>query len=40
LEQAKHFAHAVMKGDPHERGMITGAARQLFSKLFPGRRKP
>jgi pyruvate dehydrogenase (quinone) len=39
LEQAKHFAHAAMKGDPHERGMITGAARQLFSKLFPGRRK-
>ena len=41
LEQAKHFAQAAMKGDPHERGMISGAARQLFSKLFPGRhRKP
>jgi pyruvate dehydrogenase (quinone) len=41
LEQAKHFAHAVVKGDPHEGSMISGAARQLFSKLFPGRhRKP
>jgi pyruvate dehydrogenase (quinone) len=41
LEQAKHFASAAIKGDPHERSMISGAARQLFSKLFPGRpRKP
>jgi pyruvate dehydrogenase (quinone) len=41
LEQAKHFAQAAVKGDPHERSMISGAARQLFSKLFPGRhRKP
>jgi pyruvate dehydrogenase (quinone) len=41
LEQARHFAHAVVKGDPHEGSMISGAARQLFSKLFPGRhRKP
>jgi pyruvate dehydrogenase (quinone) len=41
LEQAKHFAQAAVKGDPHERSMLSGAARQLFSKLFPGRhRKP
>jgi pyruvate dehydrogenase (quinone) len=39
LAQAKNFARAAAKGDPHERGMIAGAARQLFSKLLPGRKK-
>jgi pyruvate dehydrogenase (quinone) len=39
LQQAKHFAHAMVKGDPAERGMITGAARQFFSKLLPRKRK-
>jgi pyruvate dehydrogenase (quinone) len=39
LQQAKHFAHAMVKGDPAEGGMITGAARQLFSKLLPRKRK-
>src|SRR5882672_1468231 len=27
LQQAKNFAHAMVKGDPNERGMIVGAAR-------------
>jgi len=39
LEQAKKFAQAMVKGDPNERGMITGAARQFLSKLLPGKRK-
>lgn len=39
LEQAKKFAQAIVKGDPNERGMITGAARQFLSKLLPGKRK-
>jgi pyruvate dehydrogenase (quinone) len=39
LQQAKKFAQAMVKGDPNERGMITGAARQFLSKLLPGKRK-
>jgi pyruvate dehydrogenase (quinone) len=39
LKQAKNFAHALAKGDPHERGVIKGTARQFLSKLLPGRRK-
>jgi len=39
LQQAKHFVHAMVKGDPAERGMITGAARQFLSKLLPRKRK-
>jgi pyruvate dehydrogenase (quinone) len=39
LQQAKKFARAMVKGDPHERGMIVGAARQFFSRLLSGRRK-
>jgi pyruvate dehydrogenase (quinone) len=39
LKQAKNFAHALLKGDPHEGSVIKGTARQLLGKLFPGRRK-
>jgi pyruvate dehydrogenase (quinone) len=39
LKQAKNFAHVLMKGDPHEGGVIRGTARQLLSRLLPGRRK-
>jgi pyruvate dehydrogenase (quinone) len=39
LAQARNFARAIVKGDPNERGMISGAARQLLSKLFPGRNR-
>jgi pyruvate dehydrogenase (quinone) len=39
LQQAKNFARALTKGDPHEGGVIKGTARQLLAKLFPGRRK-
>jgi pyruvate dehydrogenase (quinone) len=39
LKQAKHFAHALVKGDPEERGVIKGTARQILSRLFLRRRK-
>ena len=39
LKQAKNFAHALLKGDPNEGSVIRGTARQLLSKLFPGRRR-
>ena len=39
LEQARKFAQALVKGDPSERGMIVGAARQFLSRLLPGKRK-
>ncbi|MCU6501338.1 thiamine pyrophosphate-requiring protein [Rugamonas sp. A1-17] len=35
LTQAKQFATAALKGDPHEKSMLIGAARQLFSGIFP-----
>jgi pyruvate dehydrogenase (quinone) len=37
LEQAKAFTTAALKGDPHERGMLTGAAQQLLSSLLPSK---
>jgi pyruvate dehydrogenase (quinone) len=40
LQQAKNFASAMTKGDPAGRSMIGGAARQFFSKLLPGKRRP
>lgn len=39
LKQARNIAHALWKGDPREGGVIKGAARQLLSRLFPGRSK-
>jgi pyruvate dehydrogenase (quinone) len=39
FKQARNFVHALAKGDPRERGVITGTARQLLSKLLPARRR-
>lgn len=39
FKQARHFARAIMKGDPHGRSVIRGTARQLLNRLLPGRRK-
>jgi pyruvate dehydrogenase (quinone) len=39
LQQARSFASAALKGDPAERGMLAGAARQFFSKLLSGKRR-
>jgi len=40
LQQAKNLAGAMTKGDPAQRRMIGGAARQFFSKLLSGKRRP
>lgn len=40
LQQAKNLASAMVKGDPAERRMIGGAARQFFSRLLSGKRRP
>jgi pyruvate dehydrogenase (quinone) len=39
LKQARNFAQAIARGDPHNRGLIRGTARQLLNKLLPGLRK-
>jgi pyruvate dehydrogenase (quinone) len=38
FEQAKHFAQAVLHGDPERRSMISQSIRQMFAELVPGRR--
>jgi pyruvate dehydrogenase (quinone) len=35
LEQAKNFLETVMEGDPHERSMLAGVARQVLSAILP-----
>jgi pyruvate dehydrogenase (quinone) len=35
LEEAKHFAHVSLAGDPDEAGMLLGSAKQLLSKVLP-----
>jgi pyruvate dehydrogenase (quinone) len=37
LEQARHLGSALLIGDPHERGIIAGTARQLLGSILPGR---
>jgi pyruvate dehydrogenase (quinone) len=39
LKQARHFASAVMHGDPDEGGLLRGTAKQLISTLLPGHEK-
>ncbi|MBY5371097.1 thiamine pyrophosphate-requiring protein (plasmid) [Rhizobium sp. WSM1274] len=34
--QMQHLTEALVKGDPHEGGIITGTARQLLGALMPG----
>jgi pyruvate dehydrogenase (quinone) len=36
LKQAKAFGSMLLKGDPVERGVIAGTARQVLSKVLPG----
>lgn len=37
LQQAKHFAQALMRGDPRERSVIVETAKQVLSGAFSGR---
>jgi pyruvate dehydrogenase (quinone) len=37
FEQAKHFAQAVVAGDPHRGRMIRQSVRQMLDALLPGR---
>lgn len=36
FEQARHFAAALIKGDPDEGGVIKGAVRQVLAHVLPG----
>jgi pyruvate dehydrogenase (quinone) len=36
LEEAKHFMFTIAKGDPNERSMLAGVARQVLSTSLPG----
>lgn len=36
LQQAKHFAQALVKGDPREANVIVETARQVLSAVLPG----
>ncbi|HEX4377554.1 MAG TPA: thiamine pyrophosphate-requiring protein [Steroidobacteraceae bacterium] len=35
LQQAKHFMSTLAKGDPNEKGVIAGTAKQLLSAILP-----
>jgi pyruvate dehydrogenase (quinone) len=37
LEQAKHLTSALIKGDPHEGGIIKETAKQVLASLVPGK---
>jgi pyruvate dehydrogenase (quinone) len=39
LDEAKKLASALWTGDPHETGVIKGAAKQVLSALLPGGRE-
>ncbi|WP_114809933.1 thiamine pyrophosphate-requiring protein [Paraburkholderia kururiensis] len=36
LEQARHFAHMLLKGDPREASVIAGTAKQVLASVLPG----
>lgn len=38
LDQARHFARALMKGDPAEGGVIVNTARQVMATVLPGKK--
>ncbi|MEI7297854.1 thiamine pyrophosphate-requiring protein [Paraburkholderia tropica] len=38
LDQARHFATALMQGDPGERGIISNTARQVMASVLPGKK--
>ena len=35
LEQAKHFTHTIIAGDPSEKSMLAGTVRQVLSAVLP-----
>ncbi|MGH3374248.1 MAG: thiamine pyrophosphate-requiring protein, partial [Actinoallomurus sp.] len=37
LEQARHFAESVARGDPERRGMVRESLRQMVAGLLPDR---
>lgn len=37
--QVKNLASTLLKGDPHQGGVIRGTARQVLSSVLPGKRK-
>jgi pyruvate dehydrogenase (quinone) len=37
LQQAKHFATTLIKGDPNEASVITGTVRQALESVLPGK---
>ena len=37
FEQMQKLTSALMKGDPHETGMLLGAARQIMNAIIPGK---
>ncbi|HEY3911574.1 MAG TPA: thiamine pyrophosphate-requiring protein [Stellaceae bacterium] len=37
LKQAKAFSEALLKGDPNERSVIIGTAREVLASVLPGR---
>ena len=39
LKQAKAFASTLWEGDPEERGVIMGTARQVLASVLPGKAK-
>jgi pyruvate dehydrogenase (quinone) len=38
LKQAKNFASAILAPDPNEKSMLVGAAKEVFSTVFPGKK--
>ena len=37
FDEAKHLTESLVKGDPHEEGMILGAAKQVLASIIPGK---
>jgi pyruvate dehydrogenase (quinone) len=36
LKQAKAFTESLIKGDPNERSVIIGTAREVLASVLPG----
>jgi pyruvate dehydrogenase (quinone) len=39
LKQAKNFTATILEGDPNERGMLMGTAKEVLSSVLPGGRR-
>jgi pyruvate dehydrogenase (quinone) len=37
LKQAKAFMESLIKGDPNERGVIIGTAREVLASILPAK---